>query len=504
MQQLFDSHRIVKNTIILYFRMIVITIVSFFTVRITLQILGVEDYGTYNVVAGLVSFLGIITATMSSASQRFLAYDLGKSDINSFNSTFCLLVAVYFAISLFVIIIGELIGPWVIGNYLKIAPNRVTAAQWVFQFSLASFCVSLISSPYQAAIIAYEKMSVFAFVGLFDAIGKLAIALLLYITNHDKMIVYALLLLLITIANFFIQQLYCKIKLPGCNYHVFWDKDSASKLLGYTGWNLFGAASGTLNTAGISLVLNLFFGPLVNAAKAIADRINSIVTSFSLNFYQAIAPQVVKTYAAEDYDKTKLLVYKSSKFSFFLLFIISMPLIYGMPTLLNLWLGEDSVTPDMIIFSRLILIYSLVNIFEQPITMLIRATGNIKKYQINIGIITLSAVPICVCLFLMGMPAYWSILSLIVVYLVAQVARLIIAKKQVGLSLSIYLNSVVFPVLFVAIVTVVAITLPARLLRLNDWWIMVYAFFIGCLTVWCFGLQQKEKSMLINRFLRIR
>ena len=479
--------------------MIVVTIVSFFTVRITLRILGVEDYGIYNVIGGVVAFLNIISATMSSASQRYLAFDIGKNDVGAFKNTFSLLVLVFVALSVIIIVISEAIGPWLISTYLKIPSERMAAAQWVFQFSLISFCFTLVTIPYQASIIAYERMGVFAFVGLFDALGKLAFTCLLYFIAFDKLIVYAFLMLLITVANFLIQYIFCKYKLEGCVYKHYWNKNYLKEIVGYTGWSLFGAASGTLNTAGLSIVLNMFFGPLVNAAKGIADRINSLVISFSVNFYQAISPQIVKTYAAGEKERSLSLVYSSSKLSFFLLFIISLPIIYGMPSLLNLWLGADTVSSDMIVFSQLILVYSLVSVLEQPITMLIRATGDIKKYQIVVGCITLCTIPICIVLFYLGLPAYWSLLTLTVVYIIAHIVRLLIARSQVELSLKKYIITVFLPIVLVVIISVVIMTFLGYLLPLNDWIRIIAALVITFIAIWFLGLKHTERQLLVDK-----
>ena len=495
----YNSKRILKNTVLLYIRMIVVTLVSFFTVRITLRVLGVEDYGIYNVVGGLVAFLGIINATISSASQRYLAFDLGKKDINSFQNTFSILWLVYLALSLIVIVLGEALGPWIISHYLNIPSERVFGAQWVYQFSLLSFCITLMSTPYQASIIAYEKMGIFAFVGLFDAICKLIFTILLNCVPFDKLIVYAFFILLISLANLLIQLFYCKIKLFGCSYKYYWNKSYIKEIIGYTGWNLFGAVSGTLNTAGVSLVLNLFFGPIVNAAKSIADRINSLVVSFSVNFYQAISPQVVKTYASGESERSLSLVYKSSKLSFFLLFVLSLPLIYGMSTVLNIWLGADEVTSDMIVFSKLILIYSLINVFEQPITMLIRATGNIKRYQVSVGIITLSTVPVCIVLFLMGLPAYWSIISLIIMYVIALFVRLHIARIQTGLSIVYYTKTVLIPTISVVSVSVSITEVTIFVFDAELILSMIVSFIIAIVASWFIGLKRKERILLINK-----
>ena len=495
----YNSKRILKNTIFLYLRMIVVTIVAFFTVRITLRILGVEDYGIYNVVGGIVSFLGVISATMSSASQRYLAFDLGKEDPSSFQNTFSLLLLVYVVLSIIIVILGEALGPWFINNYLNIAPERRTAAQWVYQFSLFSFCVSLLSTPYQSAIIANERMGAFAFVGLFDAFGKLIVTLLLYTISFDKLITYGFLILIVSIVSFFIQFFFCRIRINGCVYRYYWDKEYLKKILGYTGWNLFGAASTTFNSAGISIVLNMFFGALINAAKGIADRVNSMVVSFSINFYQAISPQIIKTYAAGEIELSKMLVLRSTKLSFYLLFIFSFPLICGMRPVLNLWLGRDTVTNDMIIFSQLILVYSLVNIFEQPVTMLIRATGNIKKYQIYVGVITLLTIPLCVILFLIGLPAYWSIISMTIVYIFAMCVRLIIARNQVGLSVREYVKTVLIPIIIVVAVSVLVTLICDYLFGHDDIITMIIALLICCLSIWLVGLNQSERQSLVSK-----
>lgn len=499
MESQYNSKRILKNTIFLYLRMIVVTIVAFFTVRITLRILGVEDYGIYNVVGGIVSFLGIISATMSSASQRYLAYDLGKEDQSSFQNTFSLLLLVYVALSIIIVVFGEALGPWFINNYLNIAPERRIAAQWVYQFSLFSFCFSLISTPYQSAIIANERMGAFAFVGLFDAFGKLIVTLLLYTISFDKLIAYGFLILLVSIVSFFIQFIFCRIRINGCVYHYYWNKQYLKEILGYTGWNLFGAASTTLNSAGISIVLNMFFGALINAVKGIADRVNSMVVSFSINFYQAISPQIIKTYAAGETELSKMLVLRSTKLSFYLLFVFSFPLIFGMRPILNLWLGGDTVTNDMIVFSRLILVYSLVNIFEQPVTMLIRATGNIKKYQIYVGVITLFTIPLCVILFLVGLPAYWSIIAMTIVYIVAMFVRLIIARNQVGLSVREYVKTVLIPIIIVVAVSVFITLGCDYLFDLEDIIAMIIALLVCCLSIWLVGLNRSERQSLISK-----
>ncbi len=499
MESQYNSQRIFKNTILLYIRMIVVTVMSFFTVRITLRMLGVEDFGIYNVVGGLVAFLGIISATMSSATQRYLAYSLGKNDVLAYQNSFSLLMIVYLGLSLSLLVIGETVGPWFISSSLNVPHDRVIAAQWVYQFTIFSFCLSLIGAPYLSSIISYERMGVFAYVGLFEAFSKLIVVYLLCIISYDKLIIYAFLNFLVTVVCFLIQYLYCKRNLNGCVFKWYWNKKYFNEIISYTGWNLFGAVSGTLNTAGVSLVLNLFFGPLVNAAKGIADRINGIVVSFSTNFYQSISPQIVKTYASGEIERSQKLVYKSSKLSFFLLLVISLPIICGMTMLLNLWLGSGEVTQDMVTFSRLILVYSLVNVFEQPITMIIRANGNIKKYQLLVGAITLLTIPLCIVFFLLGLPAYWSIISLIIVYFIAWFVRLKIAQYQVGLSIKFYFKHVIRPSVLVLILALGVTILMVYIFDMNEIILTLSCFVFVCASVWFLGLERDEKQIVLDK-----
>lgn len=449
-----NSKRIAKNTMMLYLRMIVTTIVSLFTARLTLQLLGVEDFGINNVVSGIVGFMSIITHVMNNATQRFLAYDLGKQDIKHYQQTFSMLINIFAIFSIVSVIILELVGPWIIAKYLVIPPNRLVAAQWVYQFTIFNFVCMLMITPYQGAIISYEKMGIYAYFTFIDVAFKLLNVLVLYITPFDKLISYGAVGVLMTFLYRAVILLYCKRKLEGCIYIKFWEKDLFKKMAGFAGWNLFGSVSWTLNNQGQTLLLNIFFGPVVNAAKAVADKINGLVVQLSNNFFMAVSPQIVKSYADGDLEYTKNLVLKSSKFSFLLLAVVSFPLIFNMDYLLKIWLGEEQVSHEMIKFCKLILVFAMVNSLEAPISQAFRAYGNIKKYQLYIGLQTLLFAPITYLLFKWGFDAYYSMITLIVVYAISQISRVIMVRKIISLSMVEYIKAVLLPICCVSVLTV--------------------------------------------------
>lgn len=493
-----NNKRIAKNTLLLYFRMLLTTFVSFFTARITLQVLGVENYGIQNVVGGLISFMAVITGTMTSATQRFLAYELGKKDLNSYNKVFSMIMLIFIFMSIIILFIAELCGPWIIKDYLVIPLDRIYAAQWVYQCSVMVFLSSIMSIPYMSSLISYERMDIYAYMSFYDVGMKLLVVYLLCLSSYDKLITLSVLTMIVSVSSTTLYVVYCIRKLDGCRFKFYWNRKLFHQLMGYTGWNLFGSLSGTLNVSGVNILLNLFFGPVINAAKAIADKICGIVSSFSGNFYMAVAPQIIKAYASGEYERSNRLVLRSSKFSYYLLFILSLPVILLMPELLLLWLGKGQVSNEMIIFSRLILIYALVNVLEQPITMLIRATGNIRNYQVSVGVVTLLTVPLSYILFRYGFPSYACIIALTVVYAIAQVIRIIIAKRQVRLSIKLYVGEVILPILFV---TGVSFSISySVLIQFSNIIVktivgILFSFVITCLSIYVLGLSRRERKL---------
>ncbi|MDE5902977.1 MAG: hypothetical protein K2H21_07145 [Muribaculaceae bacterium] len=445
------NSRIAKNTAMLYVRMLFLTAISIYTVRVTLQVLGAMDYGIYNVIANVIASLNFLVATMSSATQRFLSFHLGKRDIPAYNRAFSLLVWGFIALSVIVVVIGELVGPYFVNNVLVIPADKLHAARMVYQFTILTFISSVMMVPYHAEIVANEKMGVYAYFSIADGLMRLGVVLLLLFVMTDKLVLYGGLLALQGWIMWGIYFIYCKVKFPFCKISFVKDKALAKELGSYTGWNLFGTISGMLTVQGQSVLLNMFFGPLINTAKAIGDKVYTTVVNFSVNFFMAVSPQIVKAYAAGDNARMLQLGVKGSKISFFLLAVISFPLLCEMPAVLRLWLGESEVTAPMISFSRLLLIYSLIVSLEPPITQMIRATGQINRYQLQVGLWTLSYIPVAALVLWLGGAPTATLVTLIALYLWVMVIRVRIAHKTVGLPYGMYMNEVAVPLVKVSV-----------------------------------------------------
>lgn len=357
-----DNKRIAKNTVFLYLRMLLLTAINIYTVKITFNILGEEDYGIYNVVASLVGSMGFLTGTMTSATQRFLSFHLGKGDMKTFNKTFCILFWSFVILSLGCILIGEGFGLIFLEHVLNIPVEKMFAAKIVFQTALVIFIMSMMTIPYNAAIIAHEDMGIFAYFTVIDGVLKLLLVYGLILEPNDHLILYGVLMALESVVMYVIYWLYCRNKYAHCRIRMVWEKGLFVELSSYTGWNLFGSISNVLCNQGQNLILNYFFGPLVNAAKSIGDRIQHTTQSFATNFYMAVSPQIVKSYAKNDLERAFQLVMTSSRLSFFLLAALVFPLIVVMPKILWYWLGEGSGNQWMTGFSRLALLFVLVKI----------------------------------------------------------------------------------------------------------------------------------------------
>lgn len=446
--------RILKNTGLLYTRLIFLTFVNLYAVRVTLDALGDIDYGIYNVIASVVASLSILTGAMTSATQRFLSVHLGRKDHEEYSRTFSLLLICFLGMTASIIVVGEPLGLVAIHKWLNFPPDRLNAVYWVFQTSLAAFAFSLITIPYTSSIVANEKMQAFALFSIVEGILKLAIAFMLIKYGGDRLILYSVLSMLISAVVLGLSIHYCHTTFTYCRYRWEWDKTIFKQLSQYTGWNLFGSISGILATQGQNILLNIFFGPIVNTSKAIADRIQHVINGFSVNLYLAASPQIIKSYAAEDYARALNLVTKTSKMSFLLIFVLSFPLICNMDCLLNLWIVRSDETTDMVIFSKLILLYCLALSLEPPISRIIQATGHIKKYQVSVGVITLSFIPMATLALWLGASAPTTLVIQISVLIIAQAVRIIIAHRQVRLSYRSYFSEVIMPIFKIIAVAV--------------------------------------------------
>lgn len=452
-----DNARLAKNTMFLYFRMIFIMAVTLYTSRVVLRVLGVEDFGIFNVVAGVVAMFGFLNSSMSATTQRFISFSLGKGDAN-LNKVFSTCVLTHALIALGVLVLVESVGLWFLYNKMIIPEVRMDAVFWVFQFSALSTVVTVMSIPFNADIIAHEKMSAFAYISIVEVCLKLLIVFLLDVGNIDKLVLYAFLLLLVQCGIFLTYMGYCLRHFKESRFRFVYEKKLFSEVFSFAGWNLWGYLASILYTQGLNILLNVFFGPVVNAARGLANQVDGAIRLFASNFQMAINPQIVKTYAAKDLESMHRLVFRSSKFSFFLLLALSLPVMIEAPVILRLWL---STVPDWTAsFLRLMLVVVIVDSVANPLMTSAAATGRIKLYQSVLGGIQLLIVPVAYVVLRMGGEPNSVFVVHICICLIAFAVRLFIVRGMVGLSIKKYLMEVCVKS---GVVTVVATVLPLTL-----------------------------------------
>lgn len=446
-----NYNRIAVNTVMLYFRMLLIMLVSLYIVRILLAALGQEDYGLYNVIGGIVVMFSFLTHVLSSASQRFFAYDIGQGNYNQLSKTYSTIILLFVLVIAVIILLAETIGLWFLHNKMTIPQERMTAANWVYQFSILSFCWKVFTSPYQAIIIAHERMNIYAYVGIAEVLLQLILVLILQNVEQDRLMVYSLLMFLIVFIINSLYIAYAKLRYKQIRFVTNWDKSLFGKVVSYSGWTLFGAFASLARSQGINIILNVYFTPVVNAARGIAHNVNSSVSSFSGNFYTAVKPQIVKYYAQGDLESCYKLVFRSSKMSFILIYTLVLPAMFYTPEILTLWLKEY---PDnTVVFTRLILVVALVSSLANPLITFNQATGNIKVFQIIISLIFLSNLPLSIVAFEFGARPVYAFVISICVSIVAFIARIIIIRYQHHFPAFNYIKEVVLRILVSIIVT---------------------------------------------------
>lgn len=443
-----NNKRIAKNTMFLYARMLIVMAVSLFTVRVTLNALGAEDYGINNVVGGVVTMFTFLTSTMVSASQRFFAYELGRKDHKRLSQYFTMSFWCYVGIALIVVLLAETIGLWFVCNKLTIPADRMDAALWVYHFSIISFVFSILSIPYNSIIIARERMNIYALFGLLEAFLKLCVAYLLMLSPLDKLIVYSGLmgLMLSSINAFYI--IYGIFHFEECRIKLYWQTDIFKEVMNYSGWSLFGAISGVLRSQGINILLNMFFTPVVNAARAIAYQVNNAINQFVMNFFKAVQPQITKYYASSEQDNFITLIYRSSRFCFFMILFLALPILLETPYILKLWLKE---VPDLtILFTRLVIFTAIVDSTSYSLQTSISATGKIKWFQIVTGGLLILTLPIDYVFLKLGYAPEVTMFVAIVISCIAQLTRIFFARHYNKMPIRDYAKSVLIPITIVS------------------------------------------------------
>ena len=494
------NKRIAKNTMLLYVRMGIMMLISFFTARITLNALGVTDYGINNVVGGLVSMFSLISSSLSSSVSRFMTFGLGKGDKKELNTIFSTSVNIHIVLAIIVVIAIETVGVWFLNNKMVIPTERLTAAHWVLQSSTLMFAVGLLSVPYNAAIIAHEKMGVYAYFTLFEAFSRLAIIFAIKYYGGDKLILLAIISIIPALIKQFYYWNYSKKHFEECTYHAIWDKRVFKEMFGFAGWNFIGASSAQMKDQGVNIVINMFTSPSVNAARGIAMQINGIVGQFIGNFMVAINPQITKEYAAGNYDRMHKLIFSGTRFSYFLFMFLSIPIIFEIERILYVWLGQ--VPEHTVLFTRLALILSLSDIISNTLITAQLATGKIRNYQIIVGGTQMMNFPISYILLRMGVFPEITIIVAIFISQICLLERLLFLRKMVHLpSLryfkEVYLNLIVVTVLSVAVPGILYFSIENEALRFFA--VCISSVITSAAVTYTIGLQRNERVLVVNR-----
>lgn len=495
-----SNKRIAKNTIFLYIRMFFVLIVSLFTTRIVLQALGVIDYGIYNVVAGFVSMFAFLNTSMSNGIQRFYNFQMGRNDTGNITKVYNTALQIQALIALILLILLETFGLWYINYQMIIPADRLNAAQWIFQFSVLSLIIIVIQVPYSAAIMAHEKMQFYSYISIVEVIAKLAIAYLLLIVKDDKLVIYGLLSLIVTIIIFTANFAYAKIKFRDLKFRLFWDKDYLKPMLSFSGWNIFGSFAYLLKGQGLNLLLNAFFGPVVNAARGISNMVMNAIQGFQSNIVIAFRPQIVQSYAAQDINRVTNLFYSLSKISFIMLALLSIPVMIEIKYILNLWLG--STVPEYTYsFTVLILINMLISSLNTPMSQVVHATGKMKNYQLTTSLIICSILPISwLTLKLGGNPDSVFIVSLIM-SAINQGVCMVLLKRIFQYNIIDYCKKVLIPCMVFSIIVLCVSSIPvllmhASLLRFAA--VSILSVMTSCIVAYYLIFTKQEQSIVIS------
>lgn len=494
------NQRIAKNTILLYFRMLLLMIVSLYTSRVVLEMLGIEDYGIYNVVGGFVSMFAFLNGAMGASTMRYITYALGTGNSEELSKVFSSSLMTHIIISIIVIVFAETLGLWFIINKLIIPSDHLIAAIVVFETSILSTVLIIMSYPFYADIIAHEKMSAFAYISIFEVFAKLGVVFILLVSHTNRLILYALLLLVVQFIVTTLYSLYCRRHFVEAKFKFDLDCRLLKEMFSFTGWNLWGGLASTLFSQGLNILLNLFFGPAVNAARGIAVQVQSTVNQFSSNFQTAINPQITKTYACGKFKDMFYLIFRSSKFTFLLLLVLTLPLSFDINWILKIWLPQ---VPEFTnIFIIIMFGTTIIDGISNPLMTAVSATGKVKIYQSIVGGILLLIVPVSYIVLKMGGEPYSVFIVHFSIAIIAFVARLIILKNLISLPLGGFIKNAILPALKVLIIAILfAVPLKVFENRHNTSPIitMLIIFTITCIISYMLGLSKSEKRFLIDR-----
>lgn len=484
-----NNKRIAKNSAYLYIRMLFALVVNLYTSRVILQVMGVEDYGIYSIIGGVVSMFGFFNSAMTNASQRFFSFELGRKDFDKLRRTFSASLSIHLFIALIILFFSETIGLWFVNNKLNFPIDRVVAVNVLYQLTIITFLIGIVQVPYRSSLIANEKFNVFAVLSILEIFFKLFAVIGLIYISVDKIIAYGALLALVALMMLFLNYYYCKKKFNECQFNFLYDKELYGSLLGYTSWSLIGNFAAVAYNEGVNVLLNIFFGPIVNAARGIAFQVQGAVNSFILNAQMAINPQIIKSYAEDNKGYMFNLIFMSSKYSCFLLLIISMPIFLNTDYILHLWLGQVPEYSE--IFVKLILINIIIDGISNPLMIAAQANGDIKRYQIIVGSTVLLNLPISYGLLNFEYPPETTMYVSICLAFISLFLRLIELKRMIYLEVFSFLRYVLFRIILVTVVIYVLVFLFEKFF-ISDIYKLFFSFIISLFSICICGLSRKD------------
>lgn len=495
-----DNKRIAKNTIALYIRMLLIMLIALYTSRVVLQNLGVIDYGIYNVVAGFVTMLSFLNLALSNSTQRFIIYYIGKGDENQLERVFSTAMISHILLGVIIAVVCEIVGLWYIHNVMVLPLERLDAALYAFHFAVISLFFGIVTVPYYADIIAHEKMSVYAAVSIIEALLRLGIAFVISVSSYDRLFFYAGLMMAAHVLIQLTYRQYSKIHFKEARFKYSFNRALFKEMMSFTGWTVIGNLAFTLHSQGTNMLLNYFFGPVVNTARGLAMQVQNSMIQFCNSFQTSVNPQIIKNYASGQIKEMNKLILRSSKISFFLLYFITLPLIFETETILSIWLKE--VPAHLVIFVQLSAFISMMTALANPLGTAVSATGNIKTYQIVIGGILLLNIPCSFVLLKIGLAPYFVYIIQLIIECAALLTRLSLFNKLISLSFFEYLKTVLFRIAATLPVCCILLYLFKSCIHLNSVVeliiVTLFSWVVSAIIIWMLGLTKDERLMLIN------
>lgn len=477
--------------------MLLMMAVTLYTSRVVLDKLGITDYGIYNVVGGIVSMLGFLTGAMGNAVQRYLSFEIGKGEKERVNHIFNVSLLAHIVIAIVVFVVMEFVGIWYLNTYMNIPVDRLDAANWVLQCSILTTIFTIVQVPYNAIIIAKEQMGIYAYISILEVSLKLAVVYLLTIGNFDKLKLYSILIMIVTIGVLIVYRIYCIRKYDEANFRFVKDTKTLKEMIGFASWNMLGELAWAFTGQGVNIILNLFFGPAVNAARGIADQVNGAVARFVSNFQTAVNPQIVKSYATEQLDDMKKLLYRGIRFSYYLLLILSMPLILNMDFILHIWLKD---VPEYTTgFCQLVLICGMVSSVSNLLAQVARAYGKIRKYQLWVSTCLFLNFPLSYIVLKLGASPLGTMVVNICIQAILLFVRLYLTKPMIGLSIVDFTRKVLFPIIKITIISAVLPCFCAYELHpdwLNFFIICVVSLLCSITCILIFGMSTNERAYI--------